>query len=29
LTNNIEGVGTRKISKRCYEVSKISQYEMV
>ena len=29
LTNNIEGVGTRKISKRCYEVSKISQDEMV
>ena len=29
LTNNIEGVGTRKIAKRCYEVSKINQDEMV
>lgn len=29
LTNNIEGVGTRKISKRCYEVSKINQEDMV
>jgi len=29
LTNDIAGVGTRKISKRCYEVSKINQEEMV
>lgn len=29
LTNNIEGAPTRKISKRCHEVSKINQDEMV
>ena len=29
LTNDIAGVGTRKISKRCYEVSKINQEEMI
>ena len=29
LTNNIEGAPTRKISKRCYEVSKINQEEMI
>jgi len=29
LTNNIEGAPTRKISKRCHEVSKINQEEMV